>query len=96
MIPEDDGEWMDEDDFDARSIASMAESFRAERTFPAGAPLANITSAWDRLQPHPATGGMIQFCWENPVAWETLAGDVDRQWFMEQLTVRSVEPQVTV
>jgi len=95
VIPEDDGEWMDEDDFDARSIASMAEAFKAERTFPTGKPL-SIPSAWAQLQPHPQTGGMIEFCWENPAAWEILAGDVDHEWFLEQVTVRSAEPQVTV
>lgn len=94
MIPEDDGEWMDEDDFDARSIASMAQSFKAERTFPAGAPLANIPSAWAQVQPHPGTGDMIEFCWENPAAWTTLAGDVDKNWFMEQVVTRDMEPQV--
>jgi len=91
MIPKDAGEWMDEDDFDARSINDMATSFQSDDMFPE-TPFMNILSAWDQLQPHPDTGTMIEFCWENPAAWAILAGDVDKDWFMEQLAIRDVEP----
>ena len=35
--------------------------------------LHNIHSAWHQSQPHPDTGTMIEFCWENPAAWKILA-----------------------
>jgi hypothetical protein len=88
MIPEytsDDD--MDFDEADAVFIHDMAIGFEADVS-----PLMSIPSAWHQGRPHPETGTMIEFCWENPAAWRILAGDVDRDWFMEQLTTRDVDP----
>jgi hypothetical protein len=88
MIPEytsDDD--MDFDDADAVFINDMAIGFRADVN-----PIMNIPSAWYQARPHPDTGTDIEFCWENPAAWTILDGDVDKNWFMEQLISRDVEP----
>lgn len=92
MIPEFTGEWMDSDEFDAIAIHDMAQDFKNIT----GETFFNIKSAWHRSQPHPQTGTLITFCWENPAAWEILAGDVDRAWFTEQVLTQPMDYQVTV
>jgi hypothetical protein len=86
MIPildKDGGEWCTPDDYDAVAIADMADLFRATNSR-----VASFNSAWEITGPHP-TAGQIQYCWENPDAWEILEQDVDRQWFMEQVATRT-------
>jgi hypothetical protein len=94
MIPEYTGEWMDSDQFDAIAIHDMAQDFKNVTALGPGETFFNIKSAWHRSQPHPQTGTLITFCWENPAAWATLAGDVDKNWFLEQVATRDMEPQV--
>lgn len=69
---------MDPDAYDAYAIADMG------RVFEAGAVPANVPSAWHRSRPHPLAGD-IEWCWENPSAWEILDGDVPYEWFMERV-----------
>jgi hypothetical protein len=86
MIPDlgsDGGEWISPDDFDAIAIHDMAIGFKESSE-----EINSFRSAWEMTGPHP-TAGQITFCWENPTAWETLDGDVDRQWFMEQVVTRT-------
>jgi hypothetical protein len=89
MIPEldeDGGEWTAPDDFDAVAISEMADCFTAD-TSPG---LFNSTESAFANILHP-TAGQIQYCWENPNAWEILGADVDRQWFMEQVATRTAD-----
>jgi len=94
MIPEYTGEWMNSDRFDAVAIHDMAKDFsNPELT---GETFFNIKSAWHQARPHPDTGTMIEFCWENPAAWKILGSDVDREWFMEQMTTQEIVPPLPV
>lgn len=88
MIPEAGSEWRPSDEFDARSIWSMALGFKVDDVFPE-TPFLSIPSAWQSMEPHPETGTMLAYCWENPAAWEILDTDVDREWFMEQVVTRT-------
>lgn len=85
MIPElsPDGYAETPDHADALSIWEMSDVFRA------GEEPLNMASDWEMIGPHPIAG-QINFCWENPVAWEILGEDGDRAWFMEQIVAHDM------
>lgn len=87
MIPPHSGEGVPADEVDAHAIWSMALGFKAPDVVPE--PFESIPSAWQDSMPHPETGTMLRYCWENPAAWSILGSDVDREWFMEQVVTRT-------
>ena len=88
MIPPGSGEGVPADEVDAHAIWSMAREFKAPDVLPETM-FVSIPSAWQDSMPHPETGTMLRYCWENPAAWTTLGADVDRLWFMEQVATRT-------